>query len=247
MPTFDTGEYPAESGTRASDSASSSAKYHLGLDADDVLTTTRAVRKRLDLHRPVPRELVVDCVRIATQAPSGRNRQRWDFVLIDDPKQRAAIADIWRRGLLTGVPGTGGSYDASRRPTSGHSWRRIAASLDHLATHLHEAPMLLIPCVRVDSRRELTTVRGQAGAWGSVLPAVWSFMLAARERGLGTAWTTSHLSYELEAAELLGIDAEHVVQAALTPVAFTRGTQFRPGPRADHREFIHWNTWHQTH
>jgi nitroreductase len=217
--------------------------HRLGLGADDVLTTTRAVRKRLDLRRPVPRELVTECVRIATQAPSGRNRQRWDFVLVDDPGMRAGIADIWRRGLVAGVPGTGGGHDVSRQPANGAQWRRIAASLDHLAEHLHQAPMLLIPCVRVDSRRELTTVRGQAGAWGSVLPAVWSFMLAARERGLGTAWTTCHLSYEREAAELLGIDAEHVVQAALTPVAFTRGTDFRPGPRADHREFIHWNSW----
>lgn len=214
----------------------------LGLTADEVLTTTRAVRKRLDYSRSVPRELVTECVRIATQAPSGRNRQRWDFVVVDDPRLRSRVAEIWRRGLFAGVPGTGGRHEVSRM-TSPEEWRRIAAGLDHLAAHLHEAPMLLIPCVRVASRRELATVRGQAGAWGSVLPAVWSFMLAARERGLGTAWTTCHLSYELEMAELLGIDADHVVQAALTPVAFTRGTEFRPGPRADHRDFLHWNTW----
>lgn len=214
---------------------------HLGLSADDVLTTTRAVRRRLDLERPVPRELIEDCVRVATQAPSGRNRQRWDFVLIDDPLTRQRLSDIWRAGLAQPVAGTGGP--PMSRAADPQRWQRIAASLDHLATHLHEAPLLLVPCVRVDSRAELATVRGQAGVWGSVLPAVWSFMLAARERGLGTAWTTCHLAYERDSAELLGLDFDHVVQTALTPVAFTLGTDFRPGARADHHEFIHWNTW----
>jgi len=215
--------------------------HHLGLDADGVLTTTRAVRKRLDLDRPVPRRLIEDCVRIATQAPSGRNRQRWDFVVVDEPALRSRVADVWRRGLLTPAPGAGSPHEASRASPDGRQWARIAESLDHLASRLHEAPALLIPCVRVTSRAELDTVRGQAGAWGSVLPAVWSFMLAGRERGLGTAWTTCHLSYEEDMADLLGIDFDHVVQAALTPVAFTKGTRFRAGPRADHREFIHWN------
>ncbi|MCV7424526.1 nitroreductase family protein [Mycobacterium yunnanensis] len=219
------------------------AHHHLGLDADAVLTTTRSVRKRLDLDRPLPRALVEECVEIATQAPSGRNRQRWDFVLVDDPSLRAQVAEIWRRGLDVGVPGTGGPRDVSRMSPDSGEWDRIAASLDHLALNLHEAPILMIPCVRVNSRQELSTVRGQAGAWGSVLPAVWSFMLAARERGLGTTWTTCHLSYERDMAELLDIDYGHVVQAALSPIAFTRGTAFRPAPRADHRTFIHWNRW----
>lgn len=210
----------------------------LGLDADEVLTTTRAVRKRLDLERPVPRALVEDCVRIATQAPSGRNRQRWDIVLIDDPHLRVRVADVWRRGLRAPVLGGG---DGTRVPPDSGEWERIADSLAHLVEHLHEAPVLAIPCVRVDTRRELSTVRGQAGVWGSVLPAFWSFMLAARERGLGTAWTTCHLSCEREMAELLGLDYDHVVQAALSPVAFTRGTTFRPGPRADHHAFVQWN------
>lgn len=215
----------------------------LGLSADEVLTTTRAVRKRLDFTRPVPRPLIAECIRIATQAPSGRNRQRWDMIVIDDPSLRDAVADIWRRGLLAAAPGAG-HPDEMNRMTGGDSrWTRIAASLDHLADHLHDAPALLIPCVRVTSRDELTTVRGQAGAWGSALPAVWSFMLAARERGLGTAWTTSHLAYEEEMARLLGVDSDHVVQCALTPVAYTLGTSFRPAARANHEDFIHWNQW----
>ena len=213
----------------------------LRLSADDVLTTTRAVRRRLDLSRPVSRQVIADCVRIATQAPSGRNRQRWDFVVVDDPAMRAKVADVWRRGLLapTGIDPTAGS----RMNLAGAEWNRIAHSVDRLARVLHDVPALLVAGVRVDGRDELDTIRGQAGAWGSVLPAVWSFMLAARERGIGTAWTTCHLSYEREMAEVLGIPYDRVVQAALTPVAYTLGTSFRPAQRADPDTFIHWNSW----
>lgn len=214
----------------------------LGLTADEVLTTTRAVRKRLDLSRDVPRELIEDCIRIALQAPSGRNRQRWDFIFIDDMELRTEVAEIWRNGLSKpAFNGTG--HAQTRMQFDSGEWRRIAASLDHLAQNIEHVPVLLIPCVRVDSRAEIEAVRGQAGVWGSVLPAFWSFMLAARERGLGTAWTTAHLSYEREMAELLNIPYETVVQAALTPVAYTRGTRFKVASRADQHDFTHWNGW----
>lgn len=214
----------------------------LGLSAVEVLTTTRAVRRRLDLTRPVPREVIEECVRIAAQAPSGRNRQRWDFVFVEDAATRAAVADIWRRGLAAPVAGIEGPQ-YSRMNFGSREWTRIRISLDHLAEHLHEVPLLLIPCLRVGSRAELSTVRGQAGAWGSVIPAFWSFMLAAREHGLGTAWTTCHLSYEREMAELLGLPYDTVVQVALTPVAYTIGTDFKPGPRAEPGAFVHWDRW----
>lgn len=211
----------------------------LGLTADEVLTTTRAVRKRLDLRRPVPRQVLEDCVQIATQAPSGRNRQQWDFVFVTNPGLRHAVSAIWRRGLRAEFD----SGSGSRMSFDSGQWRNIASSLRHLDEHLHETPVLLIPCLRVDSRDEFGSVRGQAGNWGSVIPAVWSFMLAARERGLGTAWTTCHLSYEQDMADLLGLPFSTVVQVALTPVAYTIGTSFRPAPRADRREFIHWDHW----
>ena len=215
----------------------------LGLSAEEVLTTTRTVRKRLDLQRPVPREVIEECVRVAVQAPSGRNRQQWDFVFVEEPDRKRAVADIWLRGLTAGD----GSGSAGPLPTrmsfASAEWRRIAESLGHLAQHLHEVPVLLIPCLRVDDRSSLDTIRGQAGNWGSVLPAFWSFMLAARERGLGTAWTTAHLTYEREMAELLDIPYDTVVQAALTPVAYTIGTSFKPGPRADSDDFLHWDQW----
>lgn len=211
---------------------------NLGLSADEVLTTTRAVRKRLDFERPVGREVIQNCVSIARQAPSGRNRQRWDFVFVEDHQRKKAVADLWLRGLRAGQTGGAVTRDAS---TTG--WHRIASSLDDLASRIHAAPWLLIPCVRVDSRAELADVRGQAGAWGSVLPAVWSFMLAARERGLGTAWTTAHLTFEREVAEVIGIPYDTVVQAALTPVAYTVGTNFLPARRAPTHDFIHWDMW----
>jgi nitroreductase len=122
-------------------------------------------------------------------------------------------------------------------------WARIAGSLGHLAAHLHEVPVLMVPVLRLTGREELTTIRGQAGNWGSVIPALWSFMLAARERGLGTAWTTAHLTYEREMADLLGLPYDTAVQVALTPVAYTRGTDFKPAPRADASDFTHWNHW----
>jgi nitroreductase len=210
----------------------------LGLLADEVLTTTRAVRRRLDFSRPVERAVLEDCVRIASQAPSGRNRQRWDFVFVGDTATKEAVARWWLAGLQVGQPGGYVTRDASPE-----GWQRIAASLDHLASRLHEAPWLVIPCVRVDSRAELDDVRGQAGAWGSVFPAFWSFMLAARERGLGTAWTTAHLSYEREVSEVLGLPYETVVQGALSPIAHTLGSDFRPARRAPAESFIHWDQW----
>jgi len=220
----------------------SSTRPHpsLGLAADEVLTTTRAVRRRLDLSRPVPRPIVEDCVRIAAQAPSGRNRQRWDLVAVDDREQRVAVAEIWRKGLAESVLGVTGLTGVTRVDSAAED-ERLASSAAHLASHLHEVPVLGVFYARVESRDELSSARGQASVWGSVVPAAWSFMLAARERGLGTAWTTCHLSFEEEMAEVLHLDYPHAVQAVLTPIAFTHGVDFRPGPRADHRDFVHWN------
>ena len=216
----------------------------LGLTADEVLTTTRAVRRRLDLTRPVPRKLLQEAVKVATQAPSGRNQQQWDFLFIDDPETKAKVADIWRAGLMTGAPDEHSSAPMPTRMSFVSSeWARIRGSLGYLVQHLHEVPVLMIPVVRVARRAEMSSTRGQAHNWGSVIPATWSFMLAARERGLGTAWTVAHLTYEREMAELLGIPFNNTVQVALTPIAYTVGTDFKPAPRADDRSFSHWNRW----
>ncbi|MFE5110608.1 nitroreductase family protein [Streptomyces sp. NPDC056663] len=223
---------------------SSPAYEALGLTADEVLTTTRAVRRRLDLTRPVPRELIQEAVKVATQAPSGRNQQQWDFIFIDDPATKAKAADIWRAGLMAGAPDEHNSAPLPTRMSFASSeWGRIRGSLGHLVQHLHEVPVLMIPVVRVARREELASTRGQAHNWGSVIPATWSFMLAARERGLGTAWTVAHLTYEREMADLLGLPFDNTVQVALTPIAYTIGTDFKPAPRADDRNFSHWNRW----
>ncbi|HEX5811899.1 MAG TPA: nitroreductase family protein, partial [Pseudonocardia sp.] len=173
----------------------------LPLSPDELLTTTRSVRKRLDLTRPVPLELVKECLEVALQAPTGGNRQGWHWVVITDPSLRAGIAGYYRR-----------SYDAyrgSRAAPVGTSPRhatqqRVVSSSDHLADHLAEVPVLVLACV--EAAAELPA-ENQAGLWGSLLPAAWSYQLAARARGLGTAWTTLHLGYEGEVAELLGIPA----------------------------------------
>ncbi|MFJ9695354.1 nitroreductase family protein [Kitasatospora sp. NPDC101183] len=214
----------------------------LAMTTDELLTTTRAVRKRLDLSRPVERELVEECLALAVQAPTGRNRQRWDFVVVTDPARRAALADLYRLGLVRPrqqVAGTGLDRTAEDWPGR----LRMAESARHLFDHLHEVPVLVVPCVRVEGRHETASHVGQANAWGSIVPATWQFMLAARSRGLGTAWTTPHLHYEREAAEVLGIPYETVMQAALIPLAHTIGTDFRPGPRVGTDRIAHWDTW----
>jgi nitroreductase len=111
----------------------------------------------------------------------------------------------------------------------------------YLAEHLHQVPVLVVPCV--EGRVENAPYLIQAVTWGSILPATWSFMLAARARGLGTAWTSLHLEYEREAADVLGVPYDQVMQVALIPVAYTIGTEFKPGQRIPLAQRVHWDTW----
>ncbi len=181
------------------------------LTPDEVLATTRSVRKRLDFSRPVPVELIRECLELAVQAPTGGNRQQWHFVVVTDPAKRQAIGDIYRRGwsLYRASQQPVLEKLADRYPERAQVQNRILESADYLAEHMHEAPVLLIPCI--SGRMEGLSSVEQAGAWGSILPAAWSFMLAARARGLGTSWTSVHLMFESEAAQVLGIpyDAGH--------------------------------------
>ncbi len=214
----------------------------LNLSADEALSTTRAVRRRLDLARPVDRDLLVECTELAQQAPSGRNRQRWDFVFVTDAARRRELARLWRLGL-THPTGPTADSAPSRQDFVSPGWQAIAGSLSHLYEVIDQVPVLLVPVVRVGDRAELADPVRQAGTWGSVLPAVWSFMLAARNRGLGTVWTTSHLHYEREAAHALGLPYDSAVQTALIPVAHTMGTDFKRGQRVPTAEVTHWDTW----
>jgi nitroreductase len=204
----------------------------LDLTTDELLSTTRAVRRRLDLTRPVEREVLEECLRLAQQAPTGGYAQNWHFVVVTEPELRAGLAELWRRA--------GEAYLDKRAPAGGQG-ARIVESVRHLLEHLHEVPVHVIPCVT--GRTDEAPAWHQAGRWGSIMPAAWSFMLAARSRGLGTAWTTFHLFYEREAADLLGIPYDEVMQAALIPVAYSIGTDFKPGRRRPLDSFVHWDGW----
>jgi nitroreductase len=218
------------------------------LSPDEVLTTTRAVRKRLDLERPVERSIVEECINIAVQAPSPKNWQTWQWVLVDDPDTRRGLADIYyqlfdetvakvREGRLFAE-----DDPRARRGTYGASTFVISESEYHLRHHLHEVPVHLVPCV--EGRPDTTgSLAQQASLWGSILPAAWNFCLAARARGLGTVWTTLHLQREKDAAELLGIPSGEYMQAGLIPVAYTLGTRFSPAPKQPLDSVLHWNHW----
>lgn len=208
---------------------------NLGLTADQVLTTTRSVRKRLDLHRPVPRDVLVECVEIAHQAPTGSNMQGWRWLFVEDQAKKKALADMYRANFYPYI-------NDPNRPKRDDQGERILDSATHLADVLDQVPVLLIPLIagRLDVG---TPAFQQASAWGSLLPAVWSFMLALRERGLGSAWTTLHLPNEREAAELLGIPFDQYTQAGLFPVAYTIGTDFKVATRVPAEKFIRWDSW----
>jgi nitroreductase len=213
----------------------------LPLSPDELLTTTRSVRKRLDFTRPVPMELVRECLEIALQAPSGSNRQTWHWVVVTDPGRRQEIGEYYRRavdGYLESSGAAGKLYadDPGRAPVQ----RRVGNSVAYLGEHMGEAPVLVIPCLRMS--KQALGEGNQAGVWGSLLPAAWSYMLAARARGLGTAWTTLHLEYEAEVAELLGLP-DDVHQGLLIPTAYYLGDTFRPAPRQPLEEILHVDRW----
>jgi nitroreductase len=213
----------------------------LNLSTDDVLTTTRSVRKRLDFDRPVERQLLQECLNLALQAPSGSNRQGWQWVFVDDTDTKRAMRDIYleRWRIYTQMPRP--DYDDA--DVRGQRMDAIVDSAAYLAENIHRAPYLLVPCIEGQPEHAAGAIG--AGLWGSLLPAVWSFMLALRERGLGSAWTTLHLIFDGEqrAAELLGIPYDTHRQAGLFPIAYTIGTDFKPAHRLPSEKVIHWNRW----
>ena len=215
----------------------------LPLTPDELLTTTRAVRKRLDLSRPVERAVIEDRIRIAQQAPTGSLTQTWSFVVVTDPATRQALADLYRHGWAWYVKDSPVSYQNRRfdDSTQAELIGRMHGSAQYLAEHLHDVPVHVIPCIT--PRPDGMSGFSQASYWGCILPAAWSFMLAARARGLGSSWTTLHLRREEEAARLLGIPYDRVQQAALIPVAYTKGTDFKPASRDHVGRIIHWDRW----
>ena len=203
---------------------------------DQLLTTTRAVRRRLDLERPVERSVVLDCLRIAVQAPTGSNVQDWRWVVVTDADKRAALAAMYTE--------VGAAYlDQARQNQDDPQTQRVYESAYALTEFLHKVPVFVIPCMERRVEGAINAIA--AAAYGSIIPAAWSFMLALRSRGLGSVWTTLHLFKEQEAAALLGIP-DNVTQVALLPVAYTVGTDFKPAARPPVETITYLDEWGAT-
>ena len=216
----------------------------LDLTPDQLLSTTRAVRRRLDLTRPVPDDVIRECVAAALQAPAASNSPTVGFVVVRDEATRKALGEIYRQcyDVYRTMDGVyirtidKGSAEANAQQA------RSADSADHLGQHMGDVPVLVVPYtegLRVDGAPAMMA----ASVLANVLPAMWSFMLAARARGLGTAWTTVHLMQEQAVAELLGMPFATTQQVCLSPLAYTIGTEFHPADRPEAESVIHWDRW----
>ncbi len=215
---------------------------------DHVLTTTRSVRRRLDFEREVPLDLIEEALEIALQAPTGANTQTWRFMVVTDSDKKTRIADYYRQAAGAYVEGrtalskTGVTMMREYETDDLRQQQRAALmkSGGYLMQHLQRAPVMVIPCI--EGRFEHEDVFTQASMWGSILPATWSLMLALRSRRLASAWTTLHLQYEKEIAELLGIPPNYT-QAALLPIAWLAGGDLKPAERLPVREVTFWDRW----
>jgi nitroreductase len=212
----------------------------LDLSPDELLSTTRAVRKRLDLTKPVPDDLIRECVAMALQAPSGSNQIAMRFVVVRDPAKIAAIGDVYAQcwEIYADSPGFAGKVTRDT-PEAQAQQDRVADSATYLAHHMGECPVLVLGCT-TSRRLEGVPAAQAASALGNILPAMWNFMLAARARGLGTAWTTIHLMMEKAVADIVDIPFDSVQQVCLTPLAYTKGTDFKAAVRPEADTVIDW-------
>jgi nitroreductase len=218
----------------------------LPLGPDELLATTRAVRRGLDLERPVDLALVRECLELALQAPSGSNAQGWHFVVVSDAAKRRRIGELYQQAFAAyrSMPFSAHALAEQAQGDERPVMEGVMRSAEALAANLARVPVHLIPCVlgRTDQATGTMGLLAQASLFGSILPATWSFMLAARARGLGTAWTTLHLMFEQDAATLLGIP-DTITQTALFPVAHIKGSEFKPAKRLPPEGRTHWNQW----
>ena len=199
------------------------------------------MRKRLDFDRPVERSIVEECLEIALQAPTGSNSQGWHWIFVEDAAKKKALADIYRQYWAVYASAPGKEYEAG--DSRGERMDKVRDSAGYLAENFERAPILMIPAI--EGRLDNLPAFAGAGAWGSLLPAVWSFMLALRERAIGSAWTTIHLigDGEKQAADVLGIPYDKVTQGGLFPIAYTLGTEFKPAKREPISKVMHWDGW----
>lgn len=212
----------------------------LNLSVDEVLTTTHSVRKRLDFDKPVSRDVLRECLELALQAPTGSNAQGWQWVFVEDAEKKKAIADVYLANARGYLSAPGAAYPDG--DTRGERMGAVRDSATYLAEHMHSAPVLLIPCL--EGRPDKSPLGG-VSFWASLFPAVWSFCLALRSRGLGSCWTTLHLlrDGEQHVADIVGIPRDRYSQGGLFPIAYTKGTDFRPAKRLPAEQVTHWNSW----
>lgn len=215
----------------------------LELSADEVLSTTRSVRRRLNVEKEVGEAVLRDCMALALQAPTGSLRQDWHFVISNDRDQCREVGliyqQVWTSLVTDDYLNSSASFQGGVKDQQ--SWLNMMGSARHLAEVFPEVPAIFVPCIT--GRLDGADAGTQALKWGSVIQAAWSFMLAARNRGLGTCWTTVHLQRESDVAEVLGIPFSEIQQVALSPVAYTVGTDFKPGRRKPDSAFVHFNGW----
>lgn len=216
----------------------------LDLTPDQLLSTTRAVRKRLDFDRPVEDDVIRECIAMAMQSPSGSNNMTMQFVVVKDEAKRRALGEIYSQAFdiyrsMDGVYVGSITKDTAEAQAQQD---RVANSAEYLAENMGKAPALVLACT-TSGRLDGMPAMVSTSSMGNVLPAMWSFMLAARARGLGTCWTTVTMMMEEQVAEVLGIPHGEVQQACLSPLAYTIGTDFKAATRPDPDTIIHWDSW----
>lgn len=215
----------------------------LNLSVDEVLSTTRSVRKRLDFDRPVEPEVIKACLEAAVQSPTGSNSQGWQWMIVTDEAQRGAIAELYKKGweMYETMDGNAATAYRGDDPDRLDQQERVTTSARYLAHNFDKVPVMMIPLLpgRLDGLPAMASV----SMLGSILPGAWSFMLAARERGLGTAFTTIHLFFEKDAAEILGIDYESFTQCGLVTCGYSKGTDFKAAKRPPIETVLHWDRW----
>jgi nitroreductase len=206
-------------------------------EIDRLLTTTRSVRKRLDLERPVPPDVIEECLRLAFYTPNALNLQIWRWMVVTEPDQRRAVGEIYYDILHPIMV----KNREERLRLGDPDLIRHTDSTMYLIEHITEVPVLVIPCIegRYDGTQPLAIV---TQILGSIYPAVWSFQLALRSRGLGSTFTNAHLLAPERVAAVLGIP-DGYLQTCLLPVAYTKGGDFRPAKRRSTEEVVYWNRW----
>jgi nitroreductase len=191
------------------------------------IRTTRALRRlRPD---PVPRALIRKVCEAGTFAPSGGNRQPWQFVAVTDPDTRRFVAERYRRAFEAYVAP---ALEAAKDPAYPASQRRTVAAAAWLAEHLHEAPVHLFVAG--------WTRRGEPQLQ-ALMPAVQNVLLACRAVGLGASLTTLHLAFGREVDARLGLP-ERCPSCALLPIGWPLGRYGRP-PRRPVDECLHFDRW----